>query len=178
MKQLIVAVMALVLVACASMMGDRTVTVSSAQIQEKLNEKLSVPIALLKIFDVSLSNAAVTFDESTGRMTTTMDTTLTSRLFKQSLAGNLGISGKLRFDPEKSAVILDAPKVENLDLDGGDAKFNDLLSALAETVGGDMLNGLTLYKVKPEDLNVSGVQYTPKNMAVTSNGLQITLSPN
>jgi hypothetical protein len=48
---------------------------------------------------------------------------------------------------------------------------------MAKTVGGEMLNGLTLYTVKPEDLKVGGTQYSPKDMVVTDNGLQLTLTP-
>jgi len=177
MKRLLITGLILLLVGCATMMGDRTVNVTGDQISEKLNEKLAVPISLLKVFDVNLSNSLVTFDETTGRMTTTMDTKLSSQLFDESLTGKLGISGKLRFDPQKSAVILDDPKVESFNLGGQDNKFNDVLNALAKTVGGEMLNGLTLYKVKPEDLQFAGTQYAPKDMVVTNKGLQLTLTP-
>ena len=161
---------------CATV-GDRTVNVTEAQIQQKLNEKLAIPISLLKIFDVNLSNSLVKFDKATGRMTTTMDTSLTSKIFNQTLAGKLGISGKLRFDAESSSVVLDEPKIEQFNLDGVGGKYNELLNALAKQVGGQMLNGLALYTVKPEDLNIRGTQYNPKDMLVTDNGLQITLSP-
>lgn len=177
MKKILIALIALVLIGCATMMGDRTVNVTGDQIAEKLNEKLAIPISLLKVFDVNLSNSLVTFDEATGRMTTTMDTKLSSQLFNESLLGKIGISGKLRFDPVTSAVVLDEPKVESLNFDGPDAKYNDLLTALAKTVGGDMLNGLTLYTVNPEDLKVGSTQYSPKDMVVKDHGLQLTLTP-
>lgn len=159
------------------MSGDRTVNVTGDQIAQKLNEKLALPISLLKVFDVNLSNSLVTFDKTTGRMTTTMDTKLSSELFDQSLAGKLGISGKLRFDAATSTVVLDEPKIENFNLDGASGKYNDLLNAMAKTVGGEMLNGLTLYTVKPEDLKFGGTTYAPKDMLVTDNGLQLTLTP-
>jgi len=162
---------------CATMIGDRTVNVTGDQIAQKLNEKLALPILLLKVFDLSLSNSVVTFDKTTGRMTTTMDSQLSSQLFDKSLAGKLGISGKLRFDATTSAVVLDEPKVENFNINGAGGKYNDLLNAMAKTVGGEMLNGLTLYQVKPEDLKFGGTTYNPKDMVVTDNGLQLTLTP-
>ena len=165
------------LVGCATMMGDRTVNVTGEQIAQKLNEKLALPISLLKVFDVNLTNSLVTFDKTTGRMITTMDTKLSSPLLNKSLAGQLGISGKLRFDAATSSVVLDEPKIEKLNLMGADNKYNDLLNALASTVGGEILNGLTLYTVKPDDLKFGGTTYSPKDMLVTDNGLQLTLSP-
>ena len=168
---------AFILAACATLGGDRTVNVTGEQIAQKLNEKLALPISLLKVFDVSLSNSVVTFDKTTGRMITTMDSKLSSELFNESVAGKLGISGKLRFDAATSTVVLDEPKVENFNVAGAGGKYNDLLNAMAKTLGGEMLNGLTLYTVKPEDLKFGGTSYSPKDMVVTDKGLQLTLSP-
>ena len=168
---------ALSVTGCATMGGDRTVNVTGDQIAKKLNEKLALPFSLLKVFDVNLSNSLVTFDKTTGRMTTTMDTTLNSQLLDKSLAGKLSISGKLRFDAATSTVVLDDPKVESFDIAGAGSKYNNLLNAMVKTVGGEMLNGLTLYTVKPEDLKYGGTSYNPKDMVVTDNGLQLTLTP-
>jgi len=176
MKQIFCVFFLMLLSACA-VMGDRTVNVSEAQIQQKLNERLAVPFTLLKIFDVNLSNSLVKFDDKTGRLNTSLDTALTSPFFKESLAGKLAISGKLRFDQEKQAVVLDEPKVESLDLQGLDGKYSDFIQALAKNIGGEMLSGMTLYEVKPEDLKIGTTQYTPKEMQVTNQGLQIRLSP-
>ena len=167
----------LILLALSGCATDRTVNVSEAQLQEMLNKKLALPISVLKIFDVNLSNSQVRFDRTTGRMFTTLDTNMSSKVLDKSLAGQLGISGKLRFDAATQSIVLDDPKIEQFNLDGAGGKYNDLLNALAKNVGGEMLNGLTLYTVKPEDLKYGGTQYSPKDMQVTDKGLQITLSP-
>jgi hypothetical protein len=177
MKKILIVLITFIFAGCATMMGDRTVNVTGDQIAKKLNEKLALPISLLKVFDVNLSNSVVSFDKTTGRMITTMDTKLSSQLFDENLAGKLGISGKLRFDAATSTVVLDEPKVENFNIAGADSKYNDLLNAMAKAVGGEMLNGLTLYTVKPEDLKFGGTTYAPKDMLVTDNGLQLTLTP-
>jgi Protein of unknown function (DUF1439) len=177
MRKVLIVLAVFILAACATLGGDRTVNVTGDQIAQKLNEKLALPISLLKVFDVNLSNSVVTFDKASGRMITTMDSKLSSQLLDKSLAGKLGISGKLRFDAATNAVVLDEPKIENVSFDGADGKFNDLFNALAKTVGGEMLNGLTLYTVKPEDLKFGGTSYSPKDMVVTDNGLQLTLTP-
>ena len=68
----------------------------------------------------------MTFDQSTGRMHTAMDANLSSALFNEKLSGQLGISGKLRFDAATSSIVLDAPKVEDINFDGASDKYNDL----------------------------------------------------
>ncbi len=177
MNKLLAVFILLAICSCATVLGDRTVKVSEVEIQQKLNEKFAIPISLLKVFDVNLSNTLVTFDKETGRMHTKFDTKLSSALFNESATGELGISGKLRFDAATNAIVLDEPKVEQFVFDGAGDQYNDLLNALAGKLGGDLLNGMTLYKVKPEELTFGGTQYTPKEMTVTDDGLQLTFSP-
>lgn len=158
-------------------MGTRTVSVTEAQIQQKLNERLSVPFSLLKIFDVNLSNALVSFDQKTGRMHTTFNTHLSNALIEEAYDGKLGLSGKLRFDAVTQSVILDEAEIEHFELDGMQAKQADMLNAMAKKLGSQMMNGLTLYTVKPDDLKFGGTQYQPQDMLITDKGLQITLTP-
>ncbi|MDP2070167.1 DUF1439 domain-containing protein [Methylotenera sp.] len=167
---------AVIFTGCATL-SDRTVNVTEVQLQQKLNERLATPISLLKIFDVNLSNSIVKFDGKTGRMITRLDASLTSLLSDKALAGKLDISGKLRFDAATNSVVLDDPKVESLNLDGLDAKQGEFFNLLAQRLGGEMLNGLSLYTVKPEDLKLGSTQYNPKAMQITDSGLQITFSP-
>lgn len=175
-KALVIFLIVLLFNGCA-MMSDRTVNISEAQLQKKLNERLAIPISLLKIFDVNLSNSTVKFDSRTGRMVTSLDTSLTSILSDKVIAGKLDISGKLRFDIATNSIVLDDPKVESLNLDGLGSKYGEFFNLIAQKLGGEMLNGLPLYTVKPEDLTVGSTQYNPKDMQITDKGLQITLSP-
>ena len=53
MRKVLIVLVVFVLAACATLGGDRTVNVTGDQIAQKLNEKLALPISLLKVFDVS-----------------------------------------------------------------------------------------------------------------------------
>lgn len=177
MNKLLAVFILIAVYSCATVLGDRKVNVSEVEIQQRLNEKFAIPISLLKVFDVNLSNAKVTFDKKTGRMHTLLHTKLSSALFNELATGELGVSGKLRFDASTNTIVLDEPKIEQFAFDGASDQNNDLLNALAGKLGGDLLNGMTLYKVKPEELKFGGTQYTPKEMTVTDDGLQLTFSP-
>lgn len=161
---------------CAGL-GNKTVNVTEAQLQQKLNERLAVPFSLLKIFDVNLSNALVSFDKATGRMHTTFDTHLSSALLDESYAGKLALSGKLRFDAATQAVVLDETEIDRFELDGMQTKQTEMLNAMAKKLGSQMLNGLPLYTVKPQDLTIGNTHYQPQDILVTDKGLQITLTP-
>jgi hypothetical protein len=167
----------LLLTGCVSMIGERTVHISSAQIQEKLNERLALPFSLLKVFDVRLSNARVTFNETTERMYTTINADLTNTILDQTLSGQLSLSGKLRFDAASSSIVLDEAAMEKLSFSQANQQLNAVLNALGKTVGKEILTGLTLYKVKPEALKLGNTQYMPQKILVTARGLQIQLAP-
>lgn len=167
----------LVFLASCATFGDRIVNVTEAQIQQKLNEKLVLPIQLLKVFDVNLSNSIVKFDQPTGRMQTTFDTVLNSALLDKSIAGKLTLSGKLRFDALTQSIVLDEPKIDQFNVDGANSKQNQMMNALTKSLGGEMLNGLTLYTLKPEDLKFAGTRYQPKDIQITNQGLQLILTP-
>lgn len=171
------AVFALLCLSQCATLGERTVRINTAQIQQKLNSKLAQPLTVLKVFQVLLSNALVVPEAASGRLNTTMDTVITSPLLQQSLTGKLAISGLLKFDAARSAVVLDAPVVEVLQLDGASSDLHAMVNKLAREMGSKWINQLVLYQVKPEDLTVSGMHYQPTDLRVTDEGVQIRLNP-
>lgn len=158
-------------------MGERTVRISDVQLQKKINQRLSAPISVLKIFDVSLSHALVSFDSKAGRIKTTLDAHVKRLASNQSFAGKISISGQLRFDDKTQSIVLDDSKLESIHLDGLDAKYGDLLTMFGQKLGGDMLNGLLLYTMHSEDLKIGTTQYRAKEMRVTDQGLEMSFSP-
>jgi len=157
--------------------SNHTVYISEQQIQSKLNEKLLIPISLLKVFDLSLSNANVKFDNETGRMHTKFDTQLLNQLNGKKMAGKLAISGNLQLDSTTNSVILNDVAVDDFMIDGVESKYSDAMGGVAKMLGSQLLNGLNLYTVKADSLKVGTTQYYPKDMKVTSRGLEVTLSP-
>lgn len=160
---------------CASI-TERTVTVTEAQLQQKLQDKLIAPITLLKIFNVNLSKPVIKLDGQSERMTATLDA-LVSNPIGRPMSGKASISGKLRFDAASESVLLDEAKIESLNIDGLGARSSEMITLLGQQLGGDLLKNLPLYTLKPDDLKVAGIAFTPKNMRITPQGLQLTLAP-
>ncbi|MSP86568.1 MAG: DUF1439 domain-containing protein [Methylotenera sp.] len=175
-KRFSVIFFALCMAACATM-SDRTVQITAVQVQKKMNDRLLAPILLLNIFELSLSNALVKFDGPADRMQTTLDVRLTSLVNKKLFTGKVTVSGKLRFDATALAIVLDEPKVERLDVDGAAGKYADFAHFMAQKLGSEMLNGLTLYSINPADLKIGSIQYQAKNMQMTDGALHMTFSP-
>lgn len=168
------------IVGCSTM--PKTFTISEGELQKKLAEHIAIPISLLKIFDVSLSNPIIKLDAGSERLFAHVDTKVSNPFSKQPLLGKIDISGKLRFDAEKSAIVLVDAKLENLNIDSlsFDKKSNEyteIIQILSSKLGQELLNNLVLYKVKPEDLVVGNTHYMLKDIKVVKDALQITLLP-
>lgn len=162
---------------CATLMGERTVRMSAAQIQQKLNQKLEKPWTVMKVLHVQLSNAVVTLDPATNRVHTTMEASIDSNLLANTVTGRTSLSGILKFDAARSAVILDQPTVDSVQLDGAHSEWSGMLQQLAKDVGSKWLDQMVLYQVKPEELTYAGVHYQPTELKVTPNEVQVTLQP-
>jgi hypothetical protein len=162
---------------CATMMGERTVRMSASQIQQKLNHKLEKPFTVMRAFHVQLSNAQVQLDPATGRVHTTMDASIASDLLANTATGKASLSGLLKFDAARNAVVLDQPAIDTIQLNGANNQWNGMLQQVAKEMGGKWLNQLVLYEVKPEELTYGGTRYQPTNLRVTADEVQVTLKP-
>ncbi|MDZ4097381.1 MAG: DUF1439 domain-containing protein [Methylophilaceae bacterium] len=163
--------------ACAS--GPRSVSITESEIQQRMTEQLSVPITLLKIFDISLTNPVIRLDEGTERLNAQMDTVISNPLSGEPLTGKINISGKLQFDAARSAVVLVESKIDNLNIQGTglDDKYSELFNLLVAKLGGELLNNVPLYTLKPDDLRVGNTRYTPSQFNIVGRELKITLQP-
>jgi hypothetical protein len=170
-------ILALLLSQCATIMGERTVKMSASQIQQKLNHKLEKPLTVMKVFHVQLSNALVSLDPASGRIHTTMDASIASDLLANTATGKASLSGLLKFDPARNAVVLDQPTVDSVQLDGANSQWNGMVQQLSKEIGSKWLNQLVLYEVKPEDLTYAGAHYQPTDLRVTADEVQVTLKP-
>ncbi|HSI29381.1 MAG TPA: DUF1439 domain-containing protein [Methylophilus sp.] len=162
---------------CATMMGERTVRMSASQIQQKLNSKLAKPFTVMRVFHVQLSNALVKLDPASGRIHTTMDANIGSDLLSNSATGKASLSGLLKFDAARNAVILDQPAIDAIQLDGANSEWNGMLQQMAKEMGSKRLNQLVLYEVKPEELVYGGAHYQPTDLRITADEVQVTLKP-
>lgn len=165
------------LLTCCVSMGDRTVKMSTAQLQQKLNHKLAKPLIIMKVIRIQLSNTLISMDPANGKIHALMDARMQSELLGKEVTGKLGVSGALRFDQAHQLVVLDQPEVETLQLEGANNEWNDVVKQLTKYLSGKWLSQLVLYEVKPEDLSYAGHHYLPTDLQVTADGLQVTLKP-
>ena len=170
-------ILTMLLSQCATMMGERTVSISAAQLQQKLNHKLMKPLTVMRVLHLQFSNAQVTLDPASGRIHTTLDASLGSEMLAGTATGRTSVSGLLRFDAARQAVMLDQPVIDAIQLDNASPELNGMLQQVAREAGARWLNQLVLYEVRPEDLTYAGVHYQPTEIRLTADEVQVKLKP-
>lgn len=177
LRNALIILLTAILAACAS--GPRTVSISESELQQQFSEQLSLPISLLKIFDINLTNPVIKLDGGAERLNAQIDTQVINPLSGTPLIGKINISGKLYFDISRNAVMLTESRIETLDLTDKvhGNKYSELFSVLAAKIGSELLNNIPLYTLKPEDLKVGNTYYTPRDFKIVGRDLRITLQP-
>jgi hypothetical protein len=169
--------MAVLVTGCTTLGGPRTFTLSEAQLNRLMDERMNKTLTFLKLFDVNLSNPKIALDPATGRVTTSLDAAMKNPFSGNRLTGAAKISGKLNFDPKTNSVVLADTKAEEFKLDGLPGQYANQIQAIGKMVAGEFMRDFTLYTLKPEDLKLDGTNYTPGKFEVLKNALAITLNP-
>ncbi|WP_025915987.1 DUF1439 domain-containing protein [Herminiimonas sp. CN] len=168
---------AVILSACAGLLGPREVEFSQDKLQQSLARHFPLNKRYLALFDIDVSNPTLTLQPQSNRILTTMDASIAPPFAKNAWKGRFAISGGLRFDPARNAIVLTDPRMESIELDGVDAAVSRQVSKLGRVLAEEILNGATLYALQPNDLRYAGSRFVPGNIVVKSNSLLVALEP-
>jgi len=168
---------ALVLTACATLMGPHTVEVPLARLQEKIATRFPFNNRYLELLDVTVTNPKVSLQPETNRIAISMDTAIAPPFLNQAWKGNLAVSGDLRFDASRNALILGEPRVEQFAIEGLDSPYAKTIVTAASLLGEQLLDNMTLYTFRPEDLRYAGVNFALSKITTKPDSLVVTFEP-
>lgn len=166
--------LAVLLSACASVLGPRTVTITQGELQQKLAAKFPQQQRVLELFNVTVATPSLLMQPQNNRVATELKVSVHNRLLNRDYAGVLGASFGLRFDPDAQALRLVNVSLDKLDLGGAPNVLGNVGRMLVE----DQLEGYPIYRFKPEDLRTADrLGYTVGGIDVTAQGLLVHLQP-
>lgn len=175
--RLLILLSILVMTACAGLLGPRTVEFPLDKLQQSLERHFPLNNRYLGLFDINVSNPRLVLQPQNNRVLATMDAAIAPPFMKNPWKGRFAISGSLRFDAARNAIVLADPRMEDIALDAVDASVSRQVSKLGDLLAEKILNGIALYTLQPDDLRYAGTRFIPGNIAVRSNSLAITLEP-
>ena len=177
LPRVLVALAAFWLSACASLLGPRDVEFPLAKLQASLDNKFPFNNRYLALFDVNVSNPKLALQPDSNRVLTTMDASIAPPFMKGAWQGRFTISGALQFDAAKNAIVLTDPRMEKMDMAGIDSGYSRQMAKLGGLLAEEILNGITLYTLQPEQLRYAGTRFMPSRITARSDSLVVTFEP-
>jgi hypothetical protein len=148
-----------------------------AKLQASLNNKFPFNNRYLALFDVNVSNPKLVLQPESNRVLTTMDASIAPPFMQNAWQGSFTISGALQFDAAKNAIVLTDPRMEKMEMAGIDPGYSRQIAKLGGLLAEELLNGVTLYTLPPEQLSYAGTRFMPSKITARSDSLVVTFEP-
>jgi hypothetical protein len=168
---------ALLLAGCAGLVGPRQVEVPLYKLQESLSGRFPFNNRYLDLLDINVSNPRISLQPNTNRILTSMDALVAPPFLRKSWKGNFTLSGALRYDPSRNAIMLADPRVEGFAVDGLDPLYARQIGKVGSLLAEQVLREVPLYTFRPDELRYAGTRFIPTRINTALNGLVVTFEP-
>ena len=150
-------------------------TFSQKQVQDAVQRKFPYQRTVSQVFDVALTNPVVGLLPDTNRVSVRLDARLASPFLQQPVNAVFTLSSQLEYDPQSRSVVLRAPNVDNVGVDGDAQADTQQIHAAAALIATQLLTNYPVYTFKPEQLQFAGVNYEPGTITVLTNGIRVQI---
>ena len=178
MRRLLIFLAAVLLAACAALIGPRDVEVPQARLQDSLERRFPFSQRYLGLFDVSAVNPRVALLPEQNRISAAMDLSVRPVIGMGSgVSGSLTVSGVPRVDTARGLLVLGDPRVDDLNIDGLGRSVGSQLAGIASFLAQALLGDLPVYTFEPATLRYAGVSFTPVKIVTRSDRVVVTFAP-
>jgi len=176
-KLMILLSAALTLASCASLIGKREVELPLAQLQQAMARKFPFNNRYLELFDVSLTNPRLSLQPGSNRVVTTLDASVAPPFMKTPWQGSFTLSGMLRLDPARRAVLLAEPRMEKMAIDGMSSAYNNQIGKIGTLIVEQLMQDMPIYTFDENDFRYAGMRFLPSKINTKANALVVTFEP-
>lgn len=167
----------LALSSCATLLGPRDVEIPLARLQESLASRFPFNNRFLDLLDIRITNPRLSLQPDSNRVLTSMDASVAPPFMNKSWDGNLSVSGQLRVDPARSALVLAEPRVESFNINGLDPLYANQIGKVGSLLVEQLLKDMPLYTFRPEEFRHAGTNFNPTKITTRANALVVTFEP-
>lgn len=162
---------------CASLLPPQEIKIPLSRLQKSAEQNFPVNARYLDLFDVTVSNPRLSLQPAADRLVLGLDARVQPPLIKTSWQGELLVSGGLRIDPVRRAVILTEPRLENIKLNAATGSYTSRLARLGTQLAEDLLTDRVLYTFAPDAFVVAGQRFVPTGITTRNNSLVVSFEP-
>lgn len=162
---------------CASLLPPQEIEIPLSRLQKSAEQNFPVNARYLDLFDVTVSNPRLSLQPAADRLVLGLDARVQPPLIKTPWQGELLVSGGLRIDPVRRAVILTEPRLENIKLNAATGSYTSRLARLGTQLAEDLLTDRVLYTFAPDAFVVAGQRFVPTGITTRNNSLVVSFEP-
>jgi hypothetical protein len=173
-----IATAAALLAACAGLGGPRSLVVSEAELNQRLQRQLPIERRVLELLTVRLSEPQLRLLPQDGRVALELDVNAADRLFGRAYQGHIAVDFGLRYDEAAQAIQLQQVRVQQFQIAQLPAREQAQVRRIGGLIAEHLLKDLAIYRFRPQDLKTAeGLGYAPGAISVTARGLEVSLVP-
>jgi hypothetical protein len=176
-KNLLALMGLMLLCACASWLPPQEIEVPLSRLQKSVQQNFPFNARYLEVFDVALTNPQLSLQPAADRLVLGLNARVQPPLIKTPWQGELMVSGGLRIDPVRRAVVLTEPRLENIKLDAATGNYTSRLARLGTQLAEDLLTDKVLYTFAPDAFVVAGQRFVPTRITTRKNSLVVSFEP-
>ncbi|AOK29002.1 hypothetical protein WS67_01555 [Burkholderia singularis] len=150
-------------------------TFSQSDVQRAVARKFPYQKTVAQVVDVALANPVVGLQPERNRVAVKLDARFASPFLREPVNGTFTVSGQLAYDPPSRSVVLKAPAVDSVNVDGDAQAYAQQISAAAGLLATRVLTDYPIYTFKPEQLQFAGVNYEPGTITILTNGIRVAI---
>jgi hypothetical protein len=177
LKRYAICAAALLLTACAGLIGPREVELRQDKLQTNLERKFPLHQRALGVFEVELSHPQLDILPESDRVALTLNLGVTPLLARQSWRGNMVVSGRLRVDSARNAIYIADAHVDRFNVDGLDEGKQNQLASVANLLSDKVIRDVPVHTFRPEELRYAGVQFVLTGIDTRPGALVAKLQP-
>ena len=162
---------------CASLLPPQEIEIPLSRLQQSIQKKFPYTERYFGLLDVTLSNPVLSTQPAADRMLIALDAQVLPPLIKTPWQGELLVSGSLRIDPARRAVLLTEPRLENIKLDAATDTYKSRVARLGKQLAEDLIGETVLYTFAPDAFVVAGKRFVPTGITTRKDSLVVSFEP-
>jgi hypothetical protein len=149
-------------------------TATRDELQAELARRFPITRRSGELFSVSLHDPQLALNGSANRATLASRLVIASPLLQpSSVGGQVAVSGGLRWDAEGLALRLQAPRAEQLRIDGVTGKDAENLQRIGAAVAQEALQDYPLHTFRPEELRFGLKTYQVQAITISDDAIKV-----
>lgn len=162
---------------CASLLPPQEIEIPLSRLQQSVQKKFPYAERYFGLLDVTLSNPVLSTRPAADRLLIALDAQVLPPLMKTPWQGELLVSGVLRIDAARRAVLLTEPRLENIKLDAVTGSYTSRLARLGTQLAEDLIGETVLYTFAPDAFVVAGQRFVPTGITTRKDSLVVSFEP-